>query len=50
MTTELYYAFVAGLAAGVVLTIGALAVAALRTLGEEDLPEDEPRYTRRWQD
>ena len=45
--TEIYYAFIAGFAGGVVVATGALALMALRTLGEEDLPEEElPRIDR----
>lgn len=40
MNELFYYAFIAGIAAGAVLATGALALMALRTLGEEDLPED----------
>ena len=38
--TAIYYAFIAGIAAGAVLATGALALMALRTLGEESI-EDE---------
>lgn len=38
--TTIYYAFIAGFAGGVVIAVGALALLALRTLGEEDLPDD----------
>lgn len=37
--TEIYYAFAAGLAAGVVLTVGSFALIALRALGEDDPTE-----------
>lgn len=46
--TALYYAFAAGLGTGFVIALGAVAVMAARTLGEDQLPEIE--QPRRWQD